>query len=660
LIWRKHHSRLIAISSLGRYLNALSVCFEAVGSEHDLLNCDGDEVTAFYQEVMEARWAIRPNSVRADQKPSTVRFSAEKNPQADRAIETNEHPEAYKTRRLALQLLRDFHRLMSRTIAIEDPDWSEIDAGDDVLSISPGLLLEKEYQQALSLAAPKPQTASREELARALILLVGMRFGLRGAEITGLLRTDWVDTVPGTIIVLVQKNKFRNLKTPAARRQVPLLFELSDNEKLVIKRFLALWQGIARDDNSIPLFVSPTDSSKLMNDKLLRWQVSQFIKQATLNSDLSLHHARHTFVNRVGLILIQGTGNIWPHAVSTAVSQGHRAHVRKLLLCTETVTRRSLWSLARLLGHAHPQTTVRSYLHFLPELADQYVWDHQAGLKKNWPTPFEVSLRLHELPALPNYLSAINAETAPSRLPAPSPQACLRFLYLYQHGATVERASLSLAIEPTEAQTLVEIIMHVDETLARRPHINPHKVGVSNLLSHIRSERWTRLIAWAGAAVVPSTQPLTSRETLESALKMIGPSRQVLLYRELHFDLLRQIIKIWNLPISAFTLVSPQTPHPMLKEWASSDLVLEVVGLDKKSTKLQIDVVEDVYLPMPQKHRCAVLPIVSGTAVIHDKFEWVALVAVSLFLMTSLPNRVSRSGFGSSVSSHGCLWFVLS
>lgn len=144
-----------------------------------------------------------------------------------------------------------------------------------------------------------------------------------------------------------------------------------------------------------------------MNDKFLRWQVSQFIKQATLNSDLSLHHARHTFANRVGLILMQGTSSIWPNSVSAAVSQIHRAHVRQLLLCTEAVTRRSLWALARLLGHAHPQTTVRSYLHFLPELADQYVWDQQTGLKRNWPTPFICAATERDT-GIGEYLAKIN------------------------------------------------------------------------------------------------------------------------------------------------------------------------------------------------------------------------------------------------------------
>ena len=187
------------------------------------------------------------------------------------------------------------------------------------------------------------------------------------------------------------------------------------------------------------------------------------------------------------------------------------------------------------------------------------------------------------------------------------------------------------------------------QDLLQADHINPHKVGVSILLSHIRVERWTQLIGWAGSAVSPPFDQLTSRALLESALKMIGPSRQILLYRQLHFDLLRQITKIWGLQNSDFRLVSPQTPHPMLQKWAPRDLQIEVVGSDKKSTKLQIDAVEDVYLPMLPKHRCAVLPIVSGEPLIHDSFEWVALVAVSLFLMTSL-HSVNRSGFGSSAS----------
>jgi len=644
LIWRKNHGALIAISSLSRYLNALSVCFEAVASEHDLLACDGDDVTAFYQDVMEARWAIRPHTYSLDSKSNAATANGAQNQEAATAGATDDKQDTYRTRRLALQLLRDFHRLMSRTVAVEDPDWSEIDTGDDVLSISPGVMLEKEYQYALSLAARNPESASREDLSRAFILIAAMRFGLRGAEITGLMRTDWVDTVAGAVVVLVQKNKYRNLKTPAARRQVPLLFALTDIEQRIIARFLALWDGISRGDASIPLFTSSLGNGALMNEKLLRWQASHFIKRATLNQDLSLHHARHTFANRVGLILLENTENIWPHSALETVSQEQRSHVRKLLLGTEEVTRRSLWALARLLGHAHPQTSARSYLHFLPDLADQYVWEHQTELKKNWPTPFDVSLRRHDLRTVEAYLSPADTVTAPARLPAPSPQASLRFLYLFQHGATLERASFSTGIESTDAETLVDVIRNVDQTLARRTHINEHKGGASTLLGHIRLERWTQLIALAGSAVAPKSRPLTSWALLESALKMIGPSRQILLYREHHFKLFRQIVNIWSLPNSSFKIVSQHAPHPRLQEWAADvDLDIEALAPTKKGSTLQLDVVEDGDPATPQKHRCAVLPALSDGSLLHDSFEMVMLVSVTLFLLSSSAG-VNKSG----------------
>jgi hypothetical protein len=713
LLWRQHRGKLLTISALKRYFNALSVCFEAVASEHDLLASDGDEVTVFYQEVMEARWAIRPHTYIAVP-PSDAAPASEVRAQEEAASISAADPQTiYKTRRLALQLLRDFHRLMSRTIALEDPDWSEIDAGDDVLSISPGVILEKEYQYALSLAAPQPESASREDLARAFILIVAMRFGLRGAEITGLMRTDWVDLVVDSEVVLVQKNRYRDLKSPAARRQVPLLFTLSIFERRIIDRFLALWNGIARGDVSIPLFVSSTDSTKLLSDKFLRWQVSQLIKQATLNPDLSLHHARHTFGNRVGLILLDGTGSIWSHCVAEPPSKQDCSHVRKLLLCTEGVTRRSLWALARLLGHAHPHTTVRSYLHFLPELADLLVWKNQKEFKKNWPTLIDVSLQLHELEIAPGYLAPVETAAAPTRLPAPSPQAALRFLYLYQQGASLERASFSAAIETTDAQTLVKVINNIDDTLARRHHINPKMGGTSTLLSHIRPERWTRLIEQAAAVVVPSSRPLTSWELLESGLKMIGPSRQILLYRERDFKLFKQIVVMWSLPASSFKIVSQQATHARLQAWADAneleiekaaeskvpspqgkglalqlkpltvDLTLDraqtpiqngqhpehpktqkavprrlkagglrkTKGDAKDASKLQIDVVEDGDPPTPQRHRCAVIPTPSKESLLTDSFQLSMLVSVTLFLFSSTTTATGTGGDIASSSS---------
>jgi integrase len=204
--------------------------------------------------------------------------------------------------------------------------------------------------------------------------------------------------------VLVQSHRHRTLKTPAARRQVPLLFSLTEQEHLIIDRFLALWEGLSGGNRRVPLFTSSDDASRLLNERLLRWHASQLIKRATLNPNLSLHHARHSFANRVALMLMDRTEGIWPFAAEFDATQN--THVRRLLLCTDQVTRRSLWALARLLGHAHPQTSVRSYLHLLPELADQHVWADAPRSARSvaWDVPGMV--QLERLAPMAGYLNA--------------------------------------------------------------------------------------------------------------------------------------------------------------------------------------------------------------------------------------------------------------
>lgn len=622
LLWRRTGHGPLSLRSLSRYLNALSVCFEAVASEHDLLACDGDEVTDFYMRVMAARRSIRPNA-NDDMSAAQEDVAADEMPR-------DKQDDRYKTWRLALVLLRDFHRLMSRELAVEDADWSEIDAAEDALSISPGLLLEQDYLHALALAAPDPQRASREDLARAFILLVSMRFGLRGAEVTGLMRDDWVETPDGSIIVLVRKNAVRDLKTPAARRQVPLLFTLTPLELGVVERFLALWEGIAQGDRKLPLFADAQLAGGLLNDKLLRWQASQLIKQATLNAQLSLHHARHTFANRTCLLL-DNTDGLWPHLTSTPVSPEQRSHVRKLLLCTDDVTRRSLWALARLLGHAHPQTTVRSYLHCLPEWADRHVGltpEVNAATSRRIAV---VGISLDHLPRAAGYLERPPLQDLPA--PRADAQAALRFLRLYQGGMELARAAFSAALDEEEEGTqLVRLVERIDAILARRPHINALRGGRTNLLGHIRDDRWRHWIA-AAAGISSSTftagEPLTQQR--EALLQMIGPSRQILLFERRHFEFFRAVVDAWELDDASYTIHAPRKLHPRLAEWAA-EFRLTVQSENADATP-QLDTVKVGDPPAIIQHRCAVLPTTGESSRLRSSYELVLLVAVGIFLM---------------------------
>ena len=578
LLWRRTSHGQISLRSLSRYLNALSPCFEAVAYRHDLLSCDEEEVTAFYVKIMDARRTIRPGS--ADVRASSA-VATDTPSQATSATRTEEAP--YQTWHLAFQLLRSFHQLMRRELAVEDPDWSEISPAQETLSISPGLLLEQEYLHALALAAPAPELATREELAVGFILLTAMRFGLRGAEATGLMRGDWVDTDHDTLVVLVQKNRHRSLKTPSARRQVPLLFHLTGTERMIVERFLALWEGISGGDCKVPLFASSNDPTTLLNERQLRWQASQLIKRATLNAGLSLHHARHAFANRVGLMLMDGTEGMWPYAA--AESEVQSSHVRRLLLCTDQVTHRSLWALARLLGHAHPQTSVRSYLHVLPDLADRHVWKEAQHVKDPVLRKVPGIVQLDELAPLEAYLQTPEPSEAPPAKP-PGLRDLLRFLYLYQHGVDVPRAAFSTSISLGKATQLVELVKHADAVLARRRDINPHRGGASNLLSHIQRPRWQQLMHRAAQYV--QMQDTTHPWNDSDLRTLIGPSRQILLYQRHHFTFLQRVLVMWQLPPGSVRLIISRGRHAKLLEWANeAQLVVQPPPLRGESRRLK-------------------------------------------------------------------------
>lgn len=648
LLWRKTKQGLIRIRSLTRYLNALSVCFQAMAYDHDLTVCDDDEVTEFYRRVMEVRQLVHPGHAK-----ETNALASKVKP-----AETENDDEAaarrYRSQSLALQLLRDFHRLVSREFGVEDPDWSEISIADDLLSISPGLMTEAEYLLALRTLAPAPAQSSREQLARAFILLTAFRFGLRGDEATGLLRSDWVDDQPDALVVLVRGNHFRRLKTPAAQRQVPMLFLFTDQEKEVLASWLASFDGITTLDGAGPLFADPQCPDRLMNVQQLRRQVSQVIKQVTCNPDSSLHHARHTFANRVALLLMDGTGDLWSNAAAPEQSSEERtSHVRRLLLGTDQVTRRSLWALARLLGHAHPTTTVRSYLHLLPDLAMHYV---------NLPAPSKrtvsqdlrsVCINLDDLSFREDYLQPVLEKNEIAPPPLLTPNQALRFLLLCQRGVSVERAQVITRISTGDADRLIQGVKVIDRILASRPHINPSAGGPYNFLGHISQGRWAELIARShDVDWMVATEDMITIHFTELPM-MIGGSRQILLSKPVHFTFFKAVVDRWKLGEESYRVHMTQRKRDILLAMA----IEANLGLGKEPQDQMDSGTANASASKPVKNgpirdtnfqqidpvvwddptlvvgsRCGVLAQTHPTSALRSSHELVLLMLVSLVL----------------------------
>lgn len=623
LLWRKTKNGLIRIRSVQRYLNALSTCFQAMAYDHDLMTCDEDEVTAFYVRVMETRELVRPKHDELGEVDTASSHATDKS--------ASDH---YRSQTLAMQLLRDFHGLASREYGVPDPDWSEIDIADELLGISPGLLTEAEYFFALQQMAPEPQTASREELAQAFILLLIYRFGLRGAEATGLFRSDWVDDQTGAIVVLVRGNRERRLKTPAAQRQVPLLFLLSEHEKAIVLKWMDSWESIAIAKEDGPLFVDLKSPGVLMNGKSLRSLVSDAIKKVSRNPQLSAHHARHSFGNNVALLLFEKTEMLWLHSLELGqLTPERRSHARKLLLCTNEVTRRSLWAIARLMGHAHPRTFVRTYLHLLPELSARHV---------DLPTPSanaklkDSSPHFTDLDEWVEDSGYLQMEPAKSHsLPPRTAQEALRFLHLCSRALPPDRARELVGISAHYAEHLIAAVKDIDAILATRKAINNPNLGPYNLLSHISESRWSALTTLAHqVASAPEKSAVINMQFFGDLSHIIGPSRQLLLWREDHFSLFEQFVSAWQIKHVSYRFASSRkrvrtildlAKNAGLSEHQQSKLTLELDGAESPT---QID---PVVIGPPVsiiQNRCAVLANTDPQSDLRSSYELVLLFMV--------------------------------
>lgn len=631
LLWRKVGRNHLRLSSIGRYLNALSVCFESEAYDHDLTACDAEELTEFYARILEARRVIRPGS------------SIQTTDLNDLKPSQNAQDSSYRTWRLAAFLVMNFHETVGRELGLEEPDWNELITDELPLSISPGVLLEREYLHTLDLLIGDPAQASHDELAHGMVLLLCMRFGVRGQEAMGMMRDDWVTPQSGTadpVVILVRSNRLRPLKTPAARRQIPLLFKLEEKEQHLVDRFLRLWEGVSAGDRTVPLFADPVHPERLFNSKLVRARLNELIKQVTLNDRLSLHHARHSFANGAARLLLDQANEVWPHADAQANSAVHRTHARKLLLSTARDTSRSLWALGRLLGHAHPHTTVRNYLHLVPDLAAKRARQlHPVSEADGHGFRFEDMINLDAIKPSDSYLKASPLPWTPEKTQGTSIQSLLRFLQLVHLGRPVALAAAATALPECLASITSQGLQELDKLLATRPKINTHSGGTSRLLSHITPARfkfWIDRAAGQGHLRVGS-EP--DPAVITRWLSLVGPSRQLLLYKPEHFDQARRFISCWSLSNNDFFMVSSRNLHERVLVWANEfgfSLHPAHQSLGGFSA-VQIDTALDGNPPVVHRHRCAMLARMDSDAIFSSSFEMLLIYFVTAVFFSGEP-----------------------
>ncbi|ODS67143.1 MAG: hypothetical protein ABS37_00930 [Acidovorax sp. SCN 65-108] len=599
---------LLRVSSVDRYFSSLSLCFLAVGFDHDLLACEEEDVTDFYLRLMDAR--------------SSIPDPTESSPESGSEVTRN----GYKTLHLALQCLKDFHQTINAAFGVENPDWSEIFSDGPSLLVSAGCITELEYLRINACLAPIPAQASVGDLQCAFINLLMYRFGLRGMEAACLLRSDWTEPAPDCVVLMVRSNHLRRLKSPASRRQVPLLFRLTAHERSIIEQWFLVRQATPILHDKDELFPTEFGLDGLEARRGLLKKIGTVIQQVTRNDQLSPHHNRHTFANRVADLLGLST-NLNPFDIGSAAHQ----NARRLVLGSEESTRRCSWAVARLLGHAQPSTTFRSYIHYFPNLANRSVQLQKFTQQDRSKYLQEKLIDLNRITLIHDYLSTFEQDSVTTTTSPLTATEALKFVRMLVLRRNFGIAQLATNISDQNAKHLENLVIETGHIVSRK------KSGSHPLdwLSGIQPTRWaelvrhTELVKWDES--LSSSFPYAGEEIST----YVGPSRQVLLWKKEHFEFMKQVINCWKLENDSFRLFTNSRELTLQKFADDNSLqLITTQTLKLEGIKLQVDPVRRGFPLASIIDRCAAIGL-RGTGSVRSSHEFMLIFLISLALSWS-------------------------
>jgi integrase len=589
----------LRVSTVQRALYALSAPLTDLCHDINLEDLDEDELTGVYSSLVE--WW-------------------DEHFDEDAAAKLTKHEEQHWSRlsreervadasRRTLARLQEFHAYARTAFGLEDPDWAEITAAKAGISGRPGYVRVAEYLDGIQrlLAGRSVDELPADELATALVWLLCGRFGLRLGEAVGIYRHDIVE-LHGALVVLVRSNHARPLKTTKSKRKVPLVEQLQPTERQILDEALRRWQNQHKQGVTAPL-LNGVDRNSF---RRLRSQIGEvlrhLVRDVTGNPDSTLHMLRHSFATRVFALLNGRT-----LGVGEPFTSEQTTHARRLLLGGEQCGRRVLWAVARLLGHASPAATSRSYLHGIetwlprppavaPILQRKADWQVTVNLDA-WQiqAKTEVVDRISE--------RKVHTEPALLRL-----MNCGR---LVADGFALSSATNLSRVSATTLDAFIQTII-----AAQRRHYPGTTPEPAAALTVLPLTQWEALIAKFG-----SKRSRLSLPEYEVDLTL-GRRRQVILFDEEHFTSFADFIQDIELDAADVALVqSPELDQDVI-DWISHAGLAELVQpRESMPPTFQLDTTVARRPRQPVTHRVVAVRAKTSETLLNNTWLWVLWAA---------------------------------
>ena len=576
-LFRKKRGRFIKPTSVARYLSSLKPGFLEAAYDSDILELDEEDVTNLYMQVL-------ANSTAEDK-----RYIAER--------------------------LGDFHHWAHREYGVEDPDWGELPEIDAVARVSPGYIGEEDYLRALDLLQSSFIQEISDPDVPSLILMFCYRFGLRFSEAWGLLRSDIIIN-EDMMLVYVSNNKYRRLKVPTTRRQVPLLFELSEYELKILDRYLLGLEGKHGSAVSAPLFGDIT-TDNLIKRKKIAPPILAALKTATGNPDMTLHHARHSAANRIALAVLQ------PELRKIGFNSGMESASEKsefTLLGATGVTRRKTWAISRYAGHARRGTTWKHYLHFLGELCDAEVREDSAG--RAVAVQGAINIDKFTLLDKASVGQFMLSEVAAAQ---PSVSRILKLARLLARGKDCSCAGELIGLPDQSVRHFLWVFSHVAKKIfgSQLPQETAEPEQLAALLvRQLKEPAWDRIVQFSIAlensnSAVPSVPKFEISDLTET----IGLNRQIVLWNEWHFELLRAFVDYFGIDTNDFIVLRNEKTSEELATLAESHKFTVRDAISYKSYRFQLDTATTMDGRFTVNDRCAFVFIQNDQKPIRNSYE---------------------------------------
>jgi len=241
--------------------------------------------------------------------------------------------------------------------------------------VDANILTPAEYVRAKKMLAYSGES-HRLIRIRQNVLTLGFRCGFRRTEIQKTLIKDLqglLDPLSKRPELLTRGNKFAGQKSDSGTRRLPLWALLTDGELEELREW---YRYRLREPGTKPtdlLFCAPQRGSELIPQRELFTPIQEAMRAASGTDTLRFHHLRHSCVTFTALRLFErhagelmkvewatdDDGNIvMPHWGQDIFSIANRSS-------GWAPTRKKLWFLALLAGHASPGQTLASYAHLM-------------------------------------------------------------------------------------------------------------------------------------------------------------------------------------------------------------------------------------------------------------------------------------------------------